>query len=176
MILVFGGIRRVWSIMSISNLVKRLIQIANNNNSSILTAHCSKNGPNIKKSKFKVVLLHCNAPANRTKPVRDMLETLIWEVKTYAAYSPDLVPSDYHLFSSLGKALRDQGFKIARVVKKWVYEWISSKPQEFFWLGIQKLTERCSECVASNGKYFENKIFGFSSQKLPFFSLKKGGI
>ena len=38
------------------------------------------------------------------------LEALSWEVLLRAAYSPDLAPSDYHLFSSMGHALADQRF------------------------------------------------------------------
>ena len=35
------------------------------------------------------------------KLVRDTLEALIWEVILRAVYSPDLAPSDYHLFTSM---------------------------------------------------------------------------
>jgi len=86
------------------------------------------------------------------KPVR---ETLCYEVPTHAAYSPNLELFDYHLFSSKGQALKDQHFKTAEEVEKRVNEWFSSKPQELFWQGIHKLTERWSKYVTSNGEYFE---------------------
>jgi len=73
--------------MSSSNLVKRLMQILTDNNSSILTMHYSRNGHNIKKQ-HKLILLHDNAPADKAKSVRETLETLSWEVLTHAAYSP----------------------------------------------------------------------------------------
>ena len=44
------------------------------------------------------------------KPVSDTLEALSWKVLPHAAYSPDLVPSDYHLFASMGHALAEQCF------------------------------------------------------------------
>ena len=44
------------------------------------------------------------------KLVCGMLETLSLEVLPHADYSPDLAPSDYHLFASMGHALVQQGF------------------------------------------------------------------
>jgi len=59
---VFGGIRRVWSIMSYWSLAKRLLPNAINNNWSIWTIHCLKNDQNIKrgnlKSFFSITMLH----------------------------------------------------------------------------------------------------------------------
>jgi len=46
------------------------------------------------------------------------LEALSWEVLPYATYSPDLVPSDYHLFASMGHALAEQRFGSYEDVKK----------------------------------------------------------
>lgn len=103
----------------------------------------------------KVILLHDNAPSHTAKPVRDALKTLGWEVLPHPPYSPDLAPSDYHLFSSMGHALKNQHFKTAEDVQKWVDEWFCSKQREFFRRGIHKLPERWRKCVASDGKYFE---------------------
>lgn len=114
-----------------------------------------KKRPQYQKRQHKVILLHDNAPAHTAKPVRETLEALSWEVLAHAAYSPDLAPSDYYLFSSMGHAIKDQHFKTAGEVEKWVDEWFSFKPQEFFWRGIHKLPERWKKCVASDGNYFE---------------------
>ena len=54
------------------------------------------------------VFLHDNAPSHKSKMVQNYLETLNWEVLPHPAYSPDLAPSDYHLFSSMGHALGEQ--------------------------------------------------------------------
>ncbi|KAG5316079.1 MOS1T transposase, partial [Pseudoatta argentina] len=46
----------------------------------------------------KVILLHDNARPHVAKPVKTYLETLKWEVLPHPLYSPDIAPSDFHLF------------------------------------------------------------------------------
>ena len=88
--------------------------------------------------------------------VQNYLETLNWEVLLHSAYSPDLAPSDYHLFSSLGYAgLAEQYFDSYEDIRKWLDEWFASKDEEFFWRGIHKLPERWEKYTVSEGKYFE---------------------
>jgi len=56
-----------------------------------------KNDRNIKKG--KVILLHDNASSHTAKLVKETIEAFGWEILSHAAYSPDLVPSDYYLFA-----------------------------------------------------------------------------
>ena len=58
----------------------------------------------------KVILQHDNAPAHKAKPVQDTIKALGWELLPHPPYSPDLAPSDYYLFSSMGHALAEQHF------------------------------------------------------------------
>ncbi|KAG5324809.1 MOS1T transposase, partial [Pseudoatta argentina] len=46
----------------------------------------------------KVISLHDNARPHVAKPVKTYLETLKWEVLPHPPYSPDIAPSDFHLF------------------------------------------------------------------------------
>jgi hypothetical protein len=57
-----------------------------------------------------VILLHDNAPSHTAKPVKETIEAFSWEILSHAAYSPDLAPSDYYLFASMGHALAEQCF------------------------------------------------------------------
>ncbi|GFT53144.1 mariner Mos1 transposase [Trichonephila clavipes] len=80
-----------------------------------------------KKRQRKVILLDDNAPSHRAKPTKDIVKALGREPFTHAAYSPDLAPSDYHLFASLGHALADQRFTSYENVKSWLDDWLASK-------------------------------------------------
>jgi [histone H3]-lysine36 N-dimethyltransferase SETMAR len=103
----------------------------------------------------KIILLDDNAPPHRTRDNKNLVESFSWEQLTHPPYSPDLAPSDYHLFSSMGHALAEQHFNSYEEVKKWLDDWFASKDEQFFWRGIHKLPERWEKCVASNGHYFE---------------------
>ncbi|GFY34371.1 mariner Mos1 transposase [Trichonephila clavipes] len=59
------------------------------------------------KEQHKVIFLDDNASCHRAKPTKDIVKALGWEPLAHAAYSPDLAPSDYYLFASLGHALAD---------------------------------------------------------------------
>ncbi|QQP41422.1 Transposase [Caligus rogercresseyi] len=45
----------------------------------------------------------------------------------HTAYSPDLAPSDYYLFASMGHALAEQHFTSYEDVRKWLDDWFASK-------------------------------------------------
>lgn len=103
----------------------------------------------------KVILQHDNARPHVAAPVKTYLQTLKWEVLPHPPYSPDIAPSDYHLFRSMTHGLADQRFHSYEEAQKWVDDWIAAKPAEFFRDGIRKLPERWEKVVASDGQYFE---------------------
>ena len=103
----------------------------------------------------KVILQHDNAPAHSARLTKETISSLGWELLPHPPYSPDLAPSDYQLFSSMGHSLAEQHFNNFEDVRKWLDEWISNKDEAFFWNGIHKLPERWTKCVESEGQYFE---------------------
>ena len=52
------------------------------------------------------------------KPIRDTSEKRGREVLSHAAYSPDLAPSDYHLFALMSHTLAEQSSALIRT-KMW---------------------------------------------------------
>jgi hypothetical protein len=51
------------------------------------------------------------------------------EVLRHAAYNPDLVPSDVHLFGPLSEALGGEGFRADGEVTFFVQRWLGEQPQ-----------------------------------------------
>ena len=111
--------------------------------------------PDYRRSQHKVISLHDNAPSHTAKRVKEMIETFSWEILAHTAYSPDLAPSDDHLFASLGHALTEQRFTWYGNVREWLDNWFDLKDEQFYWRGIHHLPERWEKCVNSNGDYFE---------------------
>ncbi|GFX25334.1 mariner Mos1 transposase [Trichonephila clavipes] len=72
------------------------------------------------KRQHKVIFLDDNEPNHRAKPTKDIVKAFGWESLAHAAYSPDLAPSDYYLFVSLGHASADQRFTSYENVKSWL--------------------------------------------------------
>ena len=53
----------------------------------------------------KVILQQDDASSHTAKDARGTIPALGWELLSHPPYSPDLAPSDYHLFSSMSHAL-----------------------------------------------------------------------
>ena len=95
----------------------------------------------------KFILLHDNARPHVAASVKTYLETLKWEVSLHSPYSPDIAPSDFHLFRSMTRGLSEQHFTSYENTKNWVDSWIASKDKAFFRRGIRMLPEGWEKVV-----------------------------
>jgi hypothetical protein len=68
-----------------------------------------------------------------------LLEYFSWELFDHPTYSPELAPSDYHLFTYLKNWVVSQRFSNNEVLMEGVKSWQSSQAADFFETGIQKL-------------------------------------
>jgi len=102
-----------------------------------------------------VILQHYNDWVYVAQSVKNYLRGVKWEVLPHPPYSPDITPSDYHLFQSMADGLAQQHFYSDKDVKTWLDSWIASKDISFFRSGIQMLPERWRKVVASDGQYFQ---------------------
>lgn len=103
-----------------------------------------------------VILQHDNAKPHTARITKNLLEEFGWEIMLHPPYSPDLAPTDFHLFRSLQSNL--SGFKCSsrEEVEIKLESFFKSKPSEFYKEGIEKLIERWKEITERNGDYFND--------------------
>ena len=90
----------------------------------------------------KGVIFHRDNGRPHTSLVtRKKLLVLGWEVILHSPYSPELAPSDYHLFRSLKNHLNGLTFDSNEAVKNELIQFFASKNQTFYESGIMKLTD-----------------------------------
>jgi histone-lysine N-methyltransferase SETMAR len=87
--------------------------------------------------------------------VADLIATFGWEQFNYPTYSPDLAPSDFHVFLHLKTFLSGWRFHDDKKVKKAVNTWFELQAASFYNAGIQKLVPRYDKCLNNGGNYVE---------------------
>ncbi|KAJ4450280.1 hypothetical protein ANN_01700 [Periplaneta americana] len=99
-----------------------------------------------------VVLLHDNARPHTARRTAAVLTKFGWELFVHPPYSPDLAPSDFHVFLHLKKFLSSgERFGNDEELKTSVTRWFHSQAAEFYDRGIQKLIPRYDKCLNSDG-------------------------
>jgi histone-lysine N-methyltransferase SETMAR len=86
-----------------------------------------------------VLFLHDNAPAHRTLATQKKLAYLGFQCLDYPPYSPDLAPSDYHLFLGLKIQLKDHHFSSDAEVIAAAETWLDRQTFEFFFEWLAKV-------------------------------------
>jgi hypothetical protein len=97
-----------------------------------------------------VILQHDNARTHTANMTKAAIQELDWGILPHTSYSPDLSPSDYHLFRSLSNNLRGVSFNNYAELRNWLDDFFRAKPEDFFKRGIENLPERW-EAVVNNG-------------------------
>jgi histone-lysine N-methyltransferase SETMAR len=100
-----------------------------------------------------VVLLHDNAKPHTAKITMAKIKELDWEVLPHPAYSPDLAPSDYHLFRSLQHHTNGRKYENNDLLKTDLADFFHSKSVDFYERGIKKLPLRWTNVVDKEGEY-----------------------
>jgi hypothetical protein len=76
-------------------------------------------------------------------------------VLPHPPYSPDLAPSDFHLFGPMKGGLRGKQFPNTDAVIEAVKKCLSQTDSDFYRAGIQRLIERWRKCIESGRGFVE---------------------
>jgi hypothetical protein len=133
-----------------------------------------------------VLLLHDNSRPHTSLRTREAIAKLEWTVLPHPAHSPDLAPSDYHLFRPVTNMLSGRHFADNNELKQSFRDVVRSRGQELYNAGIQSLTQRWQKCVENdydsvgkqphNCKLYMNYPRKFHCYCNYIFRVKTGGI
>jgi histone-lysine N-methyltransferase SETMAR len=102
-----------------------------------------------------VILHHDNARPHTAARTIEAVHKMKFVLLPHPPYSPDLAPSDFHLFGPLKGALRGVKFSSDDEVRNAVHSWFAEQPKNFFYDGFSKWVDRCNKCIAVQGDYVE---------------------
>ena len=88
-----------------------------------------------------VLFLHENAPAHRALVTQKKWAYLGFQRLDHPPYSPDLAPSDYHLFPGLKKTIKSSHFSSYAEVIAAAETWLEDKCCAFFFEWLAKVRE-----------------------------------
>jgi histone-lysine N-methyltransferase SETMAR len=101
----------------------------------------------------KLILHQDNARPHTAKLTQQKIRALGWEVLPHPPYSPDIAPSDYHLFQSLQHYLSGKTFADLEALRNGLADFFAQKPDTFYAQGIDNLVERWGHVVDNDGEY-----------------------
>lgn len=107
------------------------------------------------RQKADVLLLHDNARPHVSRQTTAEIVKLGWTVLPHPPYSPDLAPSDYHLFGMLKEELRGTRFHNDEDLVTAAKHWLKHAGSEFYRAGIHALVPRWRKAIERDGDYVE---------------------
>ena len=99
-----------------------------------------------------ILFLHHNTLAHRALATQKKLAYLGFRCLDHPPYSPDLAPSDYHLFQGLKNQLNGRHISSDPKVISVAETWLAVQPSDFFLSGLQNLEQRAKKCIELRGE------------------------
>ena len=101
----------------------------------------------------RIIFHQDNAILHVSLMTRQKLLQLGWEVLIHQPYSPDIAPSDFHLFWSLQNSLNEKKFNSLQDSKRHLEQFFAQKDKKFWEDGIMKLPEKWQKVVEQKFEY-----------------------
>lgn len=124
-------------------------------NSEVYCRQLDQLNQRLNRRRAQVVFLDDNAKPHRSRVTNAKIQELGWDRLDHPPYSPDLAPSDFHLFRSLQHCLKGKRFDSIDEMQESLEEFFDSKDAEFYRRGIMKLPEKWQEVIDVDGEYFD---------------------
>ena len=99
--------------------------------------------------------MHDNALTHRALAPQKTLDYLGFEFLDHPPYSPDLAPSDYHLFPGPTKQLEGHHSSSYAELIAAAENWLDGQHSDFFLSGLQKLEQQAKKCIELRLHYRE---------------------
>lgn len=103
----------------------------------------------------KIIFHQDNARPHTCVTAMAKINELKYDLLPHAPYSPDLAPSDFHLFPKLKSFLGGQRFSSDEEVKTAVDAYFAGLEENTFRDGIKALEHRWTKCIQLSGDYVE---------------------
>ena len=103
----------------------------------------------------KVIPQHNNVRPHPAHLTLEKIEKMGWEILPHPLYSPDLAPSNYHLFGFVKNQMQSYHYETNEALQKAVHQCLQAAGMAFYHKGIFKLPEQWEKCVQRNGDYVE---------------------
>jgi hypothetical protein len=142
----------------------------------ILLAHFQKRGENANSASYCKILLkirdsirrerpgqlatgvllhHDNSRLHTARATQERIQELQWELLEHVHCSPDLVPSDFHLFGPLKNHLGGKRFADDEEVETEVRKWLRKQSTDFCVAGFDAPVKRWNKYINVGGGYVE---------------------
>jgi histone-lysine N-methyltransferase SETMAR len=102
-----------------------------------------------------IILFHDNARPHTAASTQVLLDSFGWEIFSHPPYSPDLAPSDFHLFPKLKEFLGGIRFAGCDELQLRVNKWLQELAADEYNNGLLKLVDRYNKCLNERGDYVE---------------------
>ncbi|GBO11540.1 hypothetical protein AVEN_67834-1 [Araneus ventricosus] len=104
---------------------------------------------------FRIPVSHSSAANSSSQVVTAFKQNTARAFPPRSPYSPDLAPSDFHLFLNMKEFLGGKRFGSGEELENAVTTWLNELAAEEYDIGILKLVHRYDRCLNVGGDYVE---------------------